>query len=55
MSTDAWQYRQESDGIGILTLDVPGKSANTLRSFCLTWCCECVELHNFVISLMPLL
>lgn len=32
MSTDAWQYRQETDGIGILTLDVPGKSANTLSA-----------------------
>ena len=30
MSTAAWQYRQESDGIGILTLDVPERSANTL-------------------------
>ncbi|HUG73993.1 MAG TPA: 3-hydroxyacyl-CoA dehydrogenase NAD-binding domain-containing protein [Steroidobacteraceae bacterium] len=30
MNENAWNYRQESDGIGILTLDVPGKSANTL-------------------------
>ncbi len=32
MSEQAWQYRQEDDGIGVLTLDVPGKSANTLSS-----------------------
>jgi len=32
MSTDAWQYRQDPDGIGVLTLDVPGKSANTLSA-----------------------
>lgn len=30
MNEKAWNYRQESDGIGILTLDVPEKSANTL-------------------------
>jgi 3-hydroxyacyl-CoA dehydrogenase/enoyl-CoA hydratase/3-hydroxybutyryl-CoA epimerase len=32
MNENAWNYRQESDGIGILTLDVPGKSANTLAT-----------------------
>jgi len=32
MSEQAWVYRQEGDGIGVLTLDVPGKSANTLSS-----------------------
>jgi 3-hydroxyacyl-CoA dehydrogenase/enoyl-CoA hydratase/3-hydroxybutyryl-CoA epimerase len=30
MSVDAWHYRQDGDGIGVLTLDVPGHSANTL-------------------------
>ncbi|MFO7325239.1 MAG: 3-hydroxyacyl-CoA dehydrogenase NAD-binding domain-containing protein [Pseudomonadota bacterium] len=29
-TTAAWQYRREDDGIGVLTLDVPGRSANTL-------------------------
>jgi 3-hydroxyacyl-CoA dehydrogenase / enoyl-CoA hydratase / 3-hydroxybutyryl-CoA epimerase len=32
MSNTAWVYAQESDGIGLLTLDVPGQSANTLSS-----------------------
>jgi 3-hydroxyacyl-CoA dehydrogenase / enoyl-CoA hydratase / 3-hydroxybutyryl-CoA epimerase len=32
MSNSAWVYTQESDGVGLLTLDVPGQSANTLSS-----------------------
>jgi 3-hydroxyacyl-CoA dehydrogenase/enoyl-CoA hydratase/3-hydroxybutyryl-CoA epimerase len=28
--TAAWDYRTDNDGIGVLTLDVPGRSANTL-------------------------
>ena len=31
MSASAWSYQQD-DGIGVLTLDVPGRSANTLGS-----------------------
>jgi 3-hydroxyacyl-CoA dehydrogenase/enoyl-CoA hydratase/3-hydroxybutyryl-CoA epimerase len=30
MSVDAWHYRQDGDGVGVLTLDVPDHSANTL-------------------------
>jgi 3-hydroxyacyl-CoA dehydrogenase/enoyl-CoA hydratase/3-hydroxybutyryl-CoA epimerase len=30
MSASAWSYHQDADGIGVLTLDVPEKSANTL-------------------------
>jgi 3-hydroxyacyl-CoA dehydrogenase/enoyl-CoA hydratase/3-hydroxybutyryl-CoA epimerase len=30
MSEQAWEYRQDGEDIGVLTLDVPGKSANTL-------------------------
>jgi 3-hydroxyacyl-CoA dehydrogenase/enoyl-CoA hydratase/3-hydroxybutyryl-CoA epimerase len=32
MSDAAWSYAKGADGIGVLTLDVPGKSANTLSS-----------------------
>jgi 3-hydroxyacyl-CoA dehydrogenase / enoyl-CoA hydratase / 3-hydroxybutyryl-CoA epimerase len=32
MSTQAWSYASGDDGIGVLTLDVPGRSANTLSS-----------------------
>jgi 3-hydroxyacyl-CoA dehydrogenase / enoyl-CoA hydratase / 3-hydroxybutyryl-CoA epimerase len=32
MSESAWSYVVDGDGIGVLTLDVPGKSANTLSS-----------------------
>jgi 3-hydroxyacyl-CoA dehydrogenase/enoyl-CoA hydratase/3-hydroxybutyryl-CoA epimerase len=32
MSQSAWSYETGADGIGLLTLDVPGKSANTLSS-----------------------
>ena len=30
MSEQAWTFVRGEDGIGVLTLDVPGKSANTL-------------------------
>ena len=30
MSGSAWSYQQDADGIGLLTMDVPEKSANTL-------------------------
>ena len=32
MTTQAWQYASGTDGIGVLTLDVPERSANTLSS-----------------------
>jgi 3-hydroxyacyl-CoA dehydrogenase/enoyl-CoA hydratase/3-hydroxybutyryl-CoA epimerase len=32
MSTQAWNYSPAADGIGVLTLDVPERSANTLSS-----------------------
>ena len=32
MSTQAWNYASGDDGIGVLTLDVPGRSANPLSS-----------------------
>lgn len=32
MSQTAWKYECGADGIGVLTLDVPGKSANTLST-----------------------
>ncbi|MEO6368310.1 MAG: 3-hydroxyacyl-CoA dehydrogenase NAD-binding domain-containing protein, partial [Steroidobacteraceae bacterium] len=36
MSNGAWNYEQGHDGIGVLTLDVPDKSANTLGFAVLT-------------------
>jgi 3-hydroxyacyl-CoA dehydrogenase/enoyl-CoA hydratase/3-hydroxybutyryl-CoA epimerase len=41
MSASAWSYRQD-DGIGVLTLDVPERSANTLGSAVL------IELGTFL-------
>ncbi len=32
MSSTAWDYRRDDDGVGVLTLDVPGRSANTLSA-----------------------